>query len=522
MPKPQSTGGRTGPIDLEWLLKPKQAREGIFQKEDRILDIVKKFQEEPLDASMALTDDRKKGLDSIWDQWEKFALRFGCGIEQPWIDVCMGVDKSASSYFRAFLDAYITESKTLRPCLDEREWHEVQTIKQAATLHDVWATLIRAADLKVISPRKKSDPRDGRWNLDYSSRSGSNRNRTLCEIGTWISVEASNWNLSLKFSITFVPCKTICILSLVLSKAFANNAFHGEFRSLQELLPSNHQFANKDTNYEPLAWREEMNSKKLIHLSYQRLLEIWTRCLLVMGVRRNVRLYSLRVGTAGKLDGQLTPALRNYILSQSSGVYESNYHPAQVRENLMKISFGALAGKKDKLLDQMRRMSIKCDPGAPIYVTQDDLDGFEKRQDLTLLRSQQPSNAMVQSKIKYIRDTLESLLLDKRRQEYFDNIKKGKPVNQANVATKDPRRKMHKKVSECAPLIAPFFEDEASNAELIQNLVGFITNLKVATRPKVTTTVKDGHNCLLCPSNSFVNAQSLSRHVWNFHTFEKP
>jgi hypothetical protein len=114
----------------------------------------------------------------------RFALRFGCGIEQPWIDVCMGVDKSASSYFRAFLDAYITESKTLRPCLDEREWHEVQTIKQAATLHDVWAMLIRAADLKVISPRKKADPRDGRWNLDYSSRSGSNRNRTLCEIGT--------------------------------------------------------------------------------------------------------------------------------------------------------------------------------------------------------------------------------------------------------------------------------------------------------------------------------------------------
>lgn len=101
-----------------------------------------------------------------------------------------------------------------------------------------------------------------------------------------------------------MPCKTICILSLILSKAFANNAFHGEFRSLQELLPSNHQFANKDTNYEPLAWREEMNSKKLIHLSYQRLLEIWTRCLLVMGVRRNVRLYSLRVGTAGKLDGK--------------------------------------------------------------------------------------------------------------------------------------------------------------------------------------------------------------------------
>lgn len=170
----------------------------------------------------------------------------------------------------------------------------------------------------------------------------------------------------------------------------------------------------------------------------------------------------------------------------------------------------------------MRRMSIRCDPGAPIYITQEDLDGFEKRQDLTLLRSQQSSNAVVQSKIKYIRDTLESLLLDKKRQEYFDNIEKGKPVNRANIATKDPRRKMHEKVGECALLIAPFFEDESSSSELIQNLVGLITNLKVATRSKVTTNVKGGHSCLLCPSNSFVNAQSLSRHVWNFHTFEHP
>lgn len=108
----------------------------------------------------------------------------------------------------------------------------------------------------------------------------------------------------LKFSITFVPCKSLCILSLILCKAFANKAFFGGYRTLEELLPNDHQFVSKDTDYERIPWRSDISKRKLIPLTYHRLLEIWTRCLFVMGMRTCVRIYSLRVGTAGKLDGK--------------------------------------------------------------------------------------------------------------------------------------------------------------------------------------------------------------------------
>ncbi|KAF4955438.1 hypothetical protein FGADI_4548 [Fusarium gaditjirri] len=601
------------------LLDTRQTRQNLFEEAERIKDIVAKFQAAPLSDTTGLTLISRNHLDAAWNQWKKFAQSSGCGIEQPWLDVCMGKDQQCSPYFRAFIFEYLRASKVLRPCLDEREWHEVQTIGQAATLIDVWSKLIRAANVHVIKPRKRAEPHEGRWNLEYCSQRGEDRNQTLVDIGKWIVTEAENWDLSLEqsfeksesttedilrllqtlwkraadipctkehrlsfhnaiillgiggwrsksvldlqyedveiarvrdpetgkanlvatitihhvkqrrlkvhrdqkkrqFSITFIPCKTLCVLSLILSKAFADNAFYGEYRTLQELLPSDHQFVSEDVHYEKVPWRDEMYNKKINNLSYHRLLEIWTRTRIVMGARTGVRIYSLRVGTAGKLDGQLTPALRNYILSQSSGVYESSYHPVQIRENLMKISFGRLAGLKDQLIDQMTRMSLRCDPGAPIYITKEDLEGFEKRKDLTLLRSQPPS-AAVQSKIKYIRDTLEALLLDKRRQEYFDNVDKKKPIDQANAGTTDPRRKMQKAASERAALIAPFFEDEISSSEFIQILVGFLTGSEIVKRPKVVTVEKP--KCVLC-SRTFVNRQALSRHVWDFHTFEHP
>ncbi|KAG4278834.1 hypothetical protein FPRO04_06155 [Fusarium proliferatum] len=622
MPQSQSAGGRIGLQHLEMLLDRQQTRQGVFQEADRIKDAISKFQAEPLNATISLTEESKKDLDTAWGQWKDFASVSGCGIEQPWIDVCMGNDKRCSPYFRAFIVEYLMASKVYRPCLDDLEWQEVQTIKQAATLIDVWSRLIRAANLHVIKPRKEAEPQDSRWNLEYSSRRGSERNQTLVNVAKWIVAQAENLGLSLeqsfeksetttedlllllqtlwnraadipctkehrlsfhsatillgiggwrsksvldleykdieiarvrdpetgkanlvatitihhvkqrrlkvhrdqkqrlKFSITFVPCKTLCVLSLLLSKAFVDNAFYGEYRTLQELLPNNHQFVNENVHYEKVPWREEMHKKKIINLAYYRLLEIWTRTRLVMGARTGVRIYSLRVGTAGKLDGQLTPALRNYILSQSSGVYEASYHPVQIRENLMRVSFGTLAGMKDKIIDQMRKMSLRCDPGAPIYITKEDLEGFEKRQDLTLLRSQPPSRA-VQSKIKYIRDTLEALLLDKRRQEYFDNVDKKKPVDRANAGTTDPRRRMQPAVNERAALIAPFFEDETSSSEFIQILVGFLTGSEIAKRRKVATVDKEQLKCVLC-SKDFVNRQTLSRHVWDFHTFEQP
>ncbi|KAH7147038.1 hypothetical protein B0J13DRAFT_410996, partial [Dactylonectria estremocensis] len=117
------------------------------------------------------------------------------------------------------------------------------------------------------------------------------------------------------------------------------------------------------------------------------------------------------------LSGQLTPSLQNYILSHLSAVYEASYHPVYIREYLMRLPFGALAGKKDELLSRVRRACLKADPGAPIYITIQDFDNFEKRQHLTGLR-QRPSDDVARGRIKYIRDGLEKPLIDERQREF--------------------------------------------------------------------------------------------------------
>lgn len=78
----------------------------------------------------------------------------------------------------------------------------------------------------------------------------------------------------------------------------------------------------------------------------------------------------------------------------------------------MRLSFGALAGRKDELLSRMRRACLKRDPGAPIYISRQDLESFETRRDIAGLR-QMSSNQTV----KYIKNSLEKLLIDGRRRD---------------------------------------------------------------------------------------------------------
>lgn len=61
----------------------------------------------------------------------------------------------------------------------------------------------------------------------------------------------------LKFSITFVPCKPLCLLNLLLSRAIADNAFFEGYRTIEELLPSGHQLRD-GVDFSPIQWREEI------------------------------------------------------------------------------------------------------------------------------------------------------------------------------------------------------------------------------------------------------------------------
>ncbi|KAI0402513.1 hypothetical protein F4802DRAFT_599947 [Xylaria palmicola] len=85
------------------------------------------------------------------------------------------------------------------------------------------------------------------------------------------------------------------------------------------------------------------------------------------------------------LDGCLTAALRNFILSHSTDVYENNYTTRRFRQDLAKLRFGVSAGLNELPFDMLRDLTIYTDSGAPIDLTKDQLQYIESRQDIKKL-----------------------------------------------------------------------------------------------------------------------------------------
>ncbi|KPM46353.1 hypothetical protein AK830_g182 [Neonectria ditissima] len=506
--------------------------------------------------------------------------------EQSWIDICIGMENRAKRHFRAFLREYVEKSIKRRPCLGPTEYEPVQTITCATTLEDIWSDLVRVANIMVIQPRRQREPWNAQFQgISYSSREPQKQNPTVVEIGRWM---ASDAKMSLQLDQTFEK-QAISTedLRLVLDTLWAKEqditcspsarlAFRTAvvlgatggwrpasllrvkykdveiglmrhprnpqdvvvvakgFCSIEDILQSEQLPAGID--YRALGWRDEFmkceGSKETIPLKYHQFRDIWNRVLLVIGMPENPRIYALRVAFVAT--GQLTPALRNYILSHSSEVYERSYHPVHLQNNLMHTSFGELANGNDEILAAMHRVCLKRDPNAPIYIKQQDLDDFEKRNDITTLRaikssSEQDKAARATGRIQHIINTLEDLLIQARRQEYFEAVRQGKPTaHLIDHSAVNPRRRLNKASSATAERVARFFPDERVQNGLVHTLVAFLQNKPIddalgdqgnsgtgmAKEPK---TRKEEPRCLLCQSPGFHNKASLSRHVWDLH-----
>ncbi|KAM0270905.1 hypothetical protein ACHAQH_009251, partial [Verticillium albo-atrum] len=78
----------------------------------------------------------------------------------------------------------------------------------------------------------------------------------------------------------------------------------------------------------------------------------------------------------------LTPAVRNFVVDNSSEVFEKSYLPNHFRGQLAKFAFGALAGDYEPLFRQLCNASLKVDANAPMNVTLEEKAAFEQRQDL--------------------------------------------------------------------------------------------------------------------------------------------
>lgn len=96
----------------------------------------------------------------------------------------------------------------------------------------------------------------------------------------------------------------------------------------------------------------------------------------------------------------------------------------------MGLAFGAMAGRNDRLFQRLRSMSLSRDAGAPVDLSVEDLQGFEKRNDVSNFRASLKAARLagdkkeakrIKSQIENRIATLSSLMLARRRGQYFDN-----------------------------------------------------------------------------------------------------
>lgn len=232
----------------------------------------------------------------------------------------------------------------------------------------------------------------------------------------------------ISFSITFVPFNLICLASIITSCAIYDDAFEAGFESVHALLSRPHL---EDVDFLPLKWKPEMLDRPIFKLSSATFYKLWHRNCLVAGLRQDPRFYAMRVGTGARLDGVLTDAVRNFVLSNSTPVFQGSYQTSRLRDNLMKLAFGPMAGRNDNLFQSLRNMSLTRDSGAPIYPSKEDLQGFEGRNDVKGCRAyleaaKKAGDVQGKNSAQSSLDTLISKLCDlkiqKKRTEYFNCV----------------------------------------------------------------------------------------------------
>ncbi|KAH7633844.1 hypothetical protein B0T09DRAFT_334751 [Sordaria sp. MPI-SDFR-AT-0083] len=234
------------------------------------------------------------------------------------------------------------------------------------------------------------------------------------------------------FSATMVPCQIVCLVTFVAIQALHDDAFETEFSSFDELL----QRPNlEDVDCIELRWKDGMQEKPIFPLKYYRFLELWNRTWLVAGNRNTLRPYALRIGGGNKIDGSLTSAIRNHILSHNTKTFETSYQARHIPHNLMSFVFDSTSEDDSKLFKLLASASLRRDDKAPLYPTVAMLETFENREDMKALRAQRrhfreelklsADNREVKqltAKIGNLRTGLSNLAIKQARENYFAEV----------------------------------------------------------------------------------------------------
>ncbi|UKZ79054.1 hypothetical protein TrVFT333_006805 [Trichoderma virens FT-333] len=294
----------------------------------------------------------------------------------------------------------------------------------------------------------------------------------------------------LTFGMTPVPYKLLCLVTLFTIRAIADNAFKAGFHSCDQVLRPGP--LEEGVDFVRLEWRDEVleENKKIVPISYNQFLDIWNRVHFVAGSRERKRPYSLRVGAGGRLDGSLTSAVRNYTLGNSTAVFERSYQPVQIREALAEIAFGELGKQDDDLWSVISNAFLRRDPFAPIYITEEEMVKFQKRNDITAFRKQvvdvrnknglkSKEEQKIWGRIQWIIDCLEKLQLEENRKAYFTKVDGLRALGKSTIHLHDPqatnpRRVVFKDSNAAAQKLSTLITDRMPPAMLPDKIVAYL------------------------------------------------
>ena len=227
--------------------------------------------------------------------------------------------------------------------------------------------------------------------------------------------------------------------------------------------------------------------------------------------------------------------MRNFILSNSTEVFETSYQPVDLRDNLMKISFGTMAGNTDALIAKRHQAFTQRDPNAPIYITHQDLELFNERNDICALKARRKRVSLeegpqcqevkqINGQIAHILGTLEEQRILERRREFFQKANElraqGLPTTHLHDDTSNPRPKLYEKYSPPSVAIGQSLFSPPACSKSFDLVAMFLTgHLEVTSESRT----KQGTRCFLCFRN-FSNKSGLTRHVSQTHkkTFDRP
>lgn len=143
--------------------------------------------------------------------------------------------------------------------------------------------------------------------------------------------------------------------------------------------------------------------------------------------------------------GVIADPLRNYLLQNTSAVFEKSYQAEAIRMNPLRQRFPFLYSDEEAqdaqhLEQAMRRMVTFCDPDAPVEASRKYVESFQLRRDVSVLDKQiealkgsRDALRTVRARRKRLIDELSKQAVRKMRAEYFDRVDRLRNLGQTTT-----------------------------------------------------------------------------------------